>query len=276
MDAILRNNVQELPYINPHAPVLIYGHGFGCNQEMWHNITPEFSSTYRQILFDYVGSGNSNAQTFDSVRYSSLLGYAQDLIEVCEALYLYENVIFVGHSVSCSIGILASIQRPKLFSKMILIGPSPCFLNIPPHYRGGFEREDLEGLLGLMDQNYLGWAQYFAPVVMGSDSATSLTSQLSDSFCTTDPVMARKFAEATFFSDIREDLKNCSTPSLILQHQRDSLAPLFVGEYMNEHLNDSFLEILDVTGHCAHMSHPKLVASAIHQYLSRIDKYVLL
>lgn len=275
MDAILRNNVQEVSYVNRNAPVLIYGHGFGCNQEMWHLITPEFSSTHRQILFDYVGSGNSDAQAFDPVRYSSLLGYAQDLIEVCEALDLYENVIFVGHSVSCSIGILASIQRPKLFSKMILVGPSPCFLNVPPHYRGGFERVDLEGLLELMDQNYIGWAQYFAPVVMGSDSAKSLTSQLTESFCTTDPIMARKFAEATFFSDIREDLKSCPTPSLLLQHQRDSLVPLFVGEYMNEHLNESFLEILDVTGHCAHMSHPKLVASVMHKYLLGSDNCVL-
>ena len=275
MDAILRNNVQEVPHVNPNAPVLIYGHGFGCNQEMWHLITPEFSSTHRQILFDYVGSGNSDAQAFDPVRYGSLLGYAQDLIEVCEALDLYENVIFAGHSVSCSIGILASIQRPKLFSKMILVGPSPCFLNDLPHYRGGFEREDLEGLLELMDQNYIGWAQYFAPVVMGSDSAISLTSQLTDSFCTTDPIMARKFAEATFFSDVREDLKSCPTPSLILQHQRDSLVPLFVGEYMNEHLNDSLLEILDVTGHCAHMSHPKLVASVMHKYLLGSDNCVL-
>lgn len=275
VDAILRNNVQEVSNVNPNAPVLIYGHGFGCNKEMWHLITPEFSSTHRQILFDYVGSGNSDAQAFDPVRYSSLLGYAQDLIEVCEALDLNENVIFVGHSVSCSIGILASIQRPKLFSKMIMIGPSPCFLNVPPHYRGGFEREDLEGLLELMDQNYIGWAQYFAPVVMGSDSAKSLTSQLTDSFCTTDPIMARKFAETTFFSDVREDLKSCPTPSLILQHQRDSLVPMFVGEYMNEHLNDSLLEILDVTGHCAHMSHPKLVASAMHQYLSGSDNCVL-
>ena len=277
MDAILRNNVQEVPHANPSAPILIFAHGFGCNQEMWHFITPEFACTHRQILFDYVGSGSSDAQAFDPVRYSSLLGYTQDLIEVCEALNLTENVIFVGHSVSCSIGILASIKRPKLFSKMILVAPSPCFLNDLPHYKGGFEREDLDGLLALMDQNYIGWAQYFAPVVTGSnsDSAQSLTSQLADNFCSTDPIIAKQFAQVTFFSDIREDLKGCTTPSLILQHQRDALVPLLVGEYLKENLKNSILEILDVAGHCAHMSHPKLVASAIHNYLSGSDTFVL-
>lgn len=188
---------------------------------------------------------------------------------------LLHNVIFVGHSVSCSIGILASIQRPELFSHMILVGPSPCFLNTPPNYIGGFEPEDLEELLELMDQNYIGWAQYFATLVAGSDSDHLLTFKLSGSFCSTDPVMARLFAQATFFSDIRKELGRCTTPCLILQHQRDALVPLLVGKYLKTYLKDSHLEIMDVTGHCAHMSHPKLVAEIIHRYLSRIDDFVL-
>lgn len=275
MDAIQRNNVQQLRHVNQHAPVLLYAHGFGCNQEVWQLLTPAFSSTHRQILFDYVGSGSSDARAFDPDRYGSLQGYVQDLIEVCDALGLSNNVTFVGHSVSCSIGILASIQRPELFSQMILVGPSPCFLNDPPDYRGGFEREDLEALLELMDQNYIGWAQYFAPLVAGADSDRATASQLSGSLCSTDPVMARLFAQATFFSDIRENLWRCTTPCLILQHLGDALVPLLVGDYLKAHLKDSRLEVMDVTGHCAHMSHPHLVAAIVHQYLSRSDTFAL-
>ncbi|WP_322948924.1 alpha/beta fold hydrolase [Pseudomonas spirodelae] len=171
--------------------------------------------------------------------------------------------------------ILASIQRPKLFSHMILVGPSPCFLNAPPDYKGGFERADLEGLLELMDQNYIGWAQYFAPVVAGATLNQPLAAKLSNSFCSTDPVMARLFAEVTFFSDIRDQLQHCKTPCLILQHRNDALAPLIVGDYLHQHLTGSTLEILDVSGHCAHMSHPDLVADSMRKYLSGRDSRVL-
>ncbi|WP_415754511.1 alpha/beta fold hydrolase [Pseudomonas leptonychotis] len=273
MDVIQRNHVQQ--HTNQAAPVLLYAHGFGCNQEMWGHLTPEFTASHRQVLFDYVGSGQSDVHAFDPNRYSSLQGYVQDLIDVCDALSLKRGVIFVGHSVSCSIGILASIQRPKLFSQMILVGPSPCFLNDPPDYRGGFERADLEGLLELMDQNYIGWAQYFAPVVAGATLAQQPAAELSSSFCSTDPVTARLFAETTFFSDIRDQLQHCTTPSLILQHRNDALAPLSVGDYLHQHLAGSTLEILEVSGHCAHMSHPVLVADCMHRYLSGSDRIVL-
>lgn len=275
MDVIQRNNVQQLLHTDSNAPVLLYAHGFGCNQEMWKLLTPAFTSSHRQVLFDYVGSGSADASAFDPARYNSLSGYAQDLLDVCDALALTNNVIFVGHSVSCSIGLLAAIQRPTLFSRLILVGPSPCFLNNPPHYLGGFEKADLEGLLALMDQNYIGWAQYFAPLVAGSQPDQRLTSQLSGSFCSTDPVMARLFAQVTFFSDIRADVPRCTTPSLILQHRRDALVPLSVADYLHRHLHKSQLEILDVTGHCAHMSHPQLVAASMLKYLSRSDNLVL-
>ncbi len=275
MNVIQRNYVQQQLHADQAAPILLYAHGFGCNQEMWSHLTPEFAASHRQVLFDYVGSGQSDGRAFDPSRYNSLHGYVQDVIDVCEALSLKREVTFVGHSVSCSIGILASIQRPELFSRMILVGPSPCFLNAPPDYTGGFERADLDGLLELMNQNYIGWAQYFAPLVAGSTLSQPLTAELSNSFCSTDPVMARLFAEVTFFSDIRDQLQHCTTPSLILQHRNDALVPLSVGDYLHQHLTGSKLEILEVSGHCAHMSHPDLVVASMRGYLSGSDSLVL-
>lgn len=184
------------------------------------------------------------------------------------------RVTFVGHSISCSIGILAAIRRPQLFSRLILLGPSPCFLNDKADYRGGFERQDLEGLLELMAHNYMGWAKQFAPVVSAADES-AVTTQLSDSFCSTDPLMARTFAQATFLSDIRPALPSCPVPSLILHHQRDALVPGAVADYLHKALADSRLEILDVSGHCAHMSHPELVSAAMHRYLQGTINRVL-
>lgn len=235
---------------------------------MWNRITPAFEHTHRQVLFDYVGSGQSDLASFDPERYASLPGYAQDILEVCDALDLRSGVTFVGHSVSSSIGLLASIARPELFERMVLVGPSPCFLNDPPDYIGGFEREDLEGLLALMDQNYIGWANYLAPVVSGASGDSNLTGELSDSFCSTDPVVARLFAQATFFSDNRSDLARVSTPCLIVQHQIDALVPLSVGEFLHQHLQGSTLHVIEATGHCAHMSHPALVIDAMKRYFA--------
>jgi sigma-B regulation protein RsbQ len=264
MKNILERN--RVTVIGNTGPTMMYAHGFGCNQAMWHRITSAFGA-YRQVLFDYTGSGSTDAP-FDARRYASLDGYVQDLLDVCDALGLSEGVRFVGHSVSCSIGLLASIARPGLFERMILIGPSPCFLNDPPDYFGGFEREDLAGLLDMMEQNYIGWAQYLAPVVAGAAQAESTGAELAASFCSTDPLAARTFARATFFADNRADLAAVTVPSLILQHRRDALAPLTVGDYLHAHLANSRLEVLDVSGHCAHMSHPQLVVAAMRRYLS--------
>nr|WP_315188678.1 alpha/beta hydrolase [uncultured Albidiferax sp.] len=271
MDILRRNNVHVL---GDSGPVLLYAHGFGCQQTMWSRITPAFASGYRQVLFDYVGSGKSDLAAFDSQRYSSLHGYAQDLLEVCDALGLHSGVTFIGHSVSCSIGLLASIARPGLFDRLVLLGPSPCFLNDPPDYQGGFERDDLQGLLELMDQNYIGWAQYLAPVVSGQAAgapASLPTAELTDSFCSTDPVVARVFAQTTFFADNRADLPKVTRPCLVLQHRVDALAPLAVGDYMHRHLQGSSLQILDITGHCGHMSHPAEVIDAIRNYLPHAE-----
>lgn len=257
MDALARNHVQTFP---GGRPVLVYANGFGCNQSMWTDLVTELKGEFEQVLFDYVGSGKSDLSAYDPVRYSHLHGYAQDLIEVCEASGVVGNAILVAHSVSCTVGMLASIQRPDLFRHLVLIGPNPCFVN-EPGYVGGFERADLEELLELMDRNFMGWADFLAPVVAGADERSS--KRLHESFCSTDPGIARRFAEATFFADNRADLPLVSTPCLVLQHARDTLAPLEVGRYLEQHLPNNRLQVLDVTGHCAHMSHPKMVADAI-------------
>lgn len=261
---LLRNNVKVL---GGDGPVLLYAHGFGCNQNMWDRVTPAFSSCHKQVLFDYVGSGRSNIAAFDPVKYANLSGYVQDVLDVCDALDLKSGVIFVGHSVSCSIGLLASIARPGLFAKLVLIGPNPCFVNHPPDYVGGFEKEDLEGLLALMDQNYIGWANYLAPVVSAQDESNAVTIELSDSFCSTDPQVAKVFARTTFFSNNLADLPKVKVPSLILQHRTDSLAPISVGEYLHANLIGSTLKVLEVQGHCSHMSEPALVIDAMHEFL---------
>lgn len=261
MDVRHRNHVND---IEGHGQTILYAHGFGCNQHMWSAVTPSFAGQHRQILFDYVGAGKSDLAAFDTQRYSELTGYAQDVLDICDALELKSDVVFVGHSVSCSIGMLAAIQRPELFRQLVLIGPNPCFVN-DPHYVGGFERRDLEELLQLMDRNFLGWAEFLAPVVAGASAPTS--QRLHESFCSTDPLVAKTFARATFFADNRADLTKVQTPCLILQHQQDTLAPLAVGEYLKAHLPQSDLRVLDVAGHCAHMSHPDLVVQAIRSVL---------
>jgi len=265
LNVLQRNRVTTL---GQQGPVLLYAHGFGCHQGMWSGITPAFAATHRQVLMDYTGSGPASTSTpFDPVRYSRLDGYAMDVLEVCDALGLERGVTFVGHSVSCSIGMLAHIARPGLFDRLVMIGPSPCFLNIPPDYMGGFERADLEGLLTLMDQNYMGWASYLAPVVAGESGASDTANELERSFCSTDPETARVFARATFFADNRADLAKVSCPSLILQHAQDALAPRSVGDYLHRQLAGSELEVLEVAGHCAQMSHPGLVIKAMRRYL---------
>ncbi|MFN6970469.1 MAG: alpha/beta fold hydrolase [Rheinheimera sp.] len=265
MDILRRNNV----HLNgsTERPVLLYAHGFGCSQVMWSAITPAFEQQACQVLFDFVGSGQSETQHYREERYAKLDGYAEDILEICDALSLKENVIFIGHSVSCSIGILAANARPGLFRKMVLLGPSPCFLNLPPDYMGGFDQEDLQDLLVMMDQNYLGWASYLGPVIAGTANDSVIAGQLSDSFCSTDPVITRHFAKATFFADNRTDFAKLQVPSLILQHKQDALAPLEVGLFVHQQIAHSQLQVLDLKGHAAHMSHPQLVIDAMLEYL---------
>lgn len=262
-EIIARNNVE---IIGSGDTTLMLAHGFGCDQNMWQYLTPGLRDHYTLILFDYVGSGQSELSAFSEARYSTLEGYARDVSEICHALNL-KDVHFVGHSVSCMIGLLVAIEHSEHFASQIMICPSPCFLNIPPDYHGGFERADLKELIELMDRNYMGWASYLAPLVVGAEGSEMLTGELSDSFCSTDPVVAKTFAKATFFSDYRHLLPQTKHPTLILQSQVDALANEDVGYYISEHMPDSTLRVLPTEGHCIHMTHPELVRPEIIDWL---------
>jgi len=245
---------------------MLFAHGFGCDQNMWRYVTPAFERDYRLVLFDYVGCGKSDPAAWDPYRYATLGGYAQDVLDICEALDL-RDTIFVGHSVSGMVGLLAAKQQPERFSDLIMIGPSPRYIN-DDGYTGGFAREDIEGLLSLMDRNYIGWANFLAPVVMKNADRPELTGELEESFCSTDPAMARRFAETTFLSDNRRDLAGAPVPSLVLQCSEDAIAPIEVGTYLQRNLPGSTLRVLKATGHCPHMSHPDEVVQAMKEYLA--------
>ncbi len=249
---------------------MIFAHGFGCDQNMWRYVYPAFKDDYKIVLFDYVGSGKSDVTAYNKERYSDLNGYADDLLDVCKATNS-TGCVFVGHSVSAIIGILASLKEPEYFSKLILVGPSPRYINDLPGYVGGFERKDIEELLHTMESNYIGWANFLAPAIMKNDDKPELAGELTKSFCSTDPVIARRFAEATFFSDNREDLKKVKHPSLIMQCSEDIIAPNEVGEYLNKTIPNSTLHIMKATGHCPHMSAPIETIDVMKEYLNNIS-----
>ncbi|HEV2761379.1 MAG TPA: alpha/beta hydrolase [Pyrinomonadaceae bacterium] len=262
-DVLKRNNVKVS---GRGARPMLFAHGFGCDQNMWRFVAPAFEDDFRVVLFDYVGSGKSDLAAYDAEKYSTLGGYARDVLDVCGALDL-RDVIFVGHSVSGVVGMLASVEEPRLFSRLVLVGPSPCYFNDPPDYRGGFEREDIQGLLELMEKNYIGWANFLAPVVAKNPERPELARELEESFCSTDPRVARRFAEATFLSDNRADLARVPVPSLIMQCSEDAIAPGEVGAYLGRHLPGSTLRVLEATGHCPHMSHPEETVRVMKEYL---------
>jgi sigma-B regulation protein RsbQ len=263
LDIRSRNNVHVLG--RGRQPML-FAHGFGCDQNMWRFVTPAFEDEYRVVLFDYVGAGKSDLSAYDATRYADLEGYASDVLDVCRSLDLHD-VIFVGHSVSSMVGVLAANREPQRFARLILIGPSPRYVN-DEGYVGGFERSDIEGLLETMDKNYIGWANYLAPAIMSNPSRPELGEELTESFCSTDPVMARRFAEATFFADNRADLAALTVPSLILQCSEDIIAPLEVGEYLHGQLRESTLRVMNATGHCPHMSAPDETIDLMKEYLA--------
>jgi sigma-B regulation protein RsbQ len=264
-DVLARNNVRVSG--RGEQPML-FAHGFGCDQNMWRFVAPAFEDDYRVVLFDYVGSGKSDLQAYDSQRYATLDGYAQDVLEVVHALDL-RDVIFVGHSVSSMVGVLAANREPDRFDRLVLIGPSPRYVNDPP-YVGGFEPADIDGLLAMMDQNYIGWASYLAPAIMKNPDRPELGEELTDSFCSTDPRAARTFAQATFLADNRADLPHVKVPSLILQCSEDIVAPLEVGEYLHREMPGSTLRVMKATGHCPHMSHPDETIELMREYLQPV------
>ena len=261
-DVIRRHNVTVT---GEGSQPMLFAHGFGCDQNMWRFIAPAFAANYKVVTFDYIGSGGSDIRAYDAQRYSDLHGYADDVLQICDALDL-QDVVFVGHSVSAMVGILSAIREPQRFARLILIGPSPRYIN-DGDYTGGFERADIEGLLELMDKNYIGWAKFLAPVVMKNADRPGLAVELEESFCSTDPRIARRFAEVTFLSDNRADLSRVTVPALVMQCADDAIAPGAVGEYVHRNLPGSVLRNLEATGHCPHMSHPDETIAVIKEYL---------
>jgi sigma-B regulation protein RsbQ len=261
-----RNNVR---FSGRGSKVMVFAHGFGCDQAMWRFVAPAFEDDYRVVLFDYVGCGKSDWSAWNEDRYASLRGYARDVLEILEAFDL-RDVVFVGHSVSAMIGMLAAIEAPQRFAHLVHIGPSARYVN-DVDYVGGFERKDIEGLLDLMEKNYVGWAAFLAPVVMKNGEREALTEELQASFCATDPRVTRHFARVTFLSDNRADVPKVEVPSLILQCSEDAIAPESVGEYLREAAPRATYRKMSATGHCPHMSHPAETIELIREYLREVS-----
>ncbi len=243
---------------------MMFAHGFGCDQNMWRYVWPAFADRHRVVLFDHVGSGGSDLERYDARRYASLDGYAGDVVEICDELGL-TDVIFVGHSVSAIIGVIAANRRPELFDTLVLICPSPRYID-DADYTGGFSEEDIQGLLEQLDSNYLGWSAAMAPVIMGNPDRPELGEELTNSFCRTDPDIARQFAHVTFMSDNREDLIHVQVPALVLQCSEDAIAPREVGEYVARRLPQGTLRLLTATGHCPNLSAPDETVQAIREF----------
>jgi sigma-B regulation protein RsbQ len=262
MNVLARNNVRVS---GAGEQAMVFVHGLGCDQRMWRLVAPAFETQYRVVLLDLVGSGQSDLTAYDPVWYSSLQAHAADVLAVARTLGLY-NAIFVGHSVGAMVGVLAAIREPARFERLVLVAPSPRYLN-DVGYEGGFEWSDIEELLEAMDNNYLGWSGSMAPALMGHPDRPELAAELNTSFCGNDPAIARHFARVTFLSDNRADLPRLLAPTLILQCLHDVIAPLGVGNYMHQQLPHSELVVLDTSGHCPHLSVPKATSAAIYHFL---------
>jgi sigma-B regulation protein RsbQ len=260
---VRRNNVRVSG--REGARAMVFAHGFGCDQNMWRFVAPAFEKDHHVVLFDHVGAGGSDLSAYERGKYDSLQGYASDVLEICAALDL-RRPIFVGHSVSAMIGVLAALKEPDRFESLILVGPSPRYIDDAP-YVGGFKREDIEGLLESLDSNYLGWSSAMAPVIMGNAERPELGAELTNSFCRTDPQIASHFARVTFLSDNRADLPKVRTRSLILQCADDVIAPTAVGEYVQAQIPGSALVRMKATGHCPNLSAPEETIAAIQSFL---------
>ncbi|WP_405577189.1 alpha/beta fold hydrolase [Streptomyces sp. NBC_01190] len=264
MDAVSRNNVQVAG--RPDGPVVVLAHGFGCDQNMWRLVLPALTERFRVVLFDYVGSGRADAAAWDPERYASLNGYADDVLDVCAELDL-TDVTFVGHSVSAMVGVLAAARQPSRFARLVMVAPSPCYIDDPAAgYTGGFSAGDIDELLESLDSNYLGWSAAMAPAIMGNPDRPELGEELTNSFCATDPAMAAVFARTTFLSDSRSELASVAVPTLVLECAQDVIAPREVGAYVHAAIPGSRLVTLDATGHCPQLSAPEATAQAIVEF----------
>lgn len=262
MSALTRNNVK----LSGHGTTpILFAHGYGCDQNMWRFVAPDFAETHKVVLFDHMGSGGSDWTAYDVDKYATLDGYADDLIEIIRELGL-TDVIFVGHSVSAMIGLLAANKAPDLFQKLVMVGPSPRYIN-DGGYVGGFSAQQIDELLETLDSNYLGWSHAIAPVIMANPDRPDLAQELATSFCRADPEIARAFARATFLADTRADLALCTLPVLILQCSDDVIAPETVGRFVHAQLHNSALVVMKATGHCPNLSAPDETTAAIRAYL---------
>jgi sigma-B regulation protein RsbQ len=262
---VLERNAVRVSGVTGGRPI-VFAHGFGCDQGMWRFVAPDFEVDHRVVLFDQVGSGNSDLSAYDPEKYGSLRGYASDLVEICRELEL-TDVVFVGHSVSAMIGVLAFRQAPELFGALVMVGPSPRYVD-EGDYRGGFSRTDISGLLDSLESNHLGWSAQMAPVIMGNPDRPELGEELTNSFCRTDPGIASRFARVTFLSDNRDDLSAVTIPTLVLQCSEDVIAPEVVGRYVHEAIPGSVFTKLAATGHCPNLSAPEETTAAIRAFLS--------
>lgn len=262
-DVLKRNNVHVK---GNGKQFIIFAHGFGCDQNTWRYVADSFKDDFKVVLFDYVGAGKSDLTAYDSKKYSSLQGFAQDVLDICTALNI-KDAIFVGHSVSCMIGALASLQQPSYFKQLVMVGPSARYIN-DANYTGGMELSDLEALFEVMDSNYLGWSAMLAPAIMGNPDKPQLGEDLTNSFCATNPDMARNFARVTFLSDNRADLPKLIVKSLTLQCAEDIITPTVVGEYILKNTPNNEMVMLEATGHCPHLSAPDEVIRSIKNFIN--------
>jgi sigma-B regulation protein RsbQ len=256
-------------HVSGSGPATIFfAHGFGCDQNMWRLLAPAYAARYRVVLFDLVGSGGSDLKAYDREKYASLQGHAADVLEIARELDDGKPAIFVGHSVSAMIGVLAGIREPARFAAQVMVGPSPCYIN-DGDYIGGFERSDIESLLDTLENNYLGWASTMAPAIMGAPDRPHLGEELSNSFCRTDPEIAKQFARVTFLSDLRAELPKLEAPTLVVQCHDDLIAPKAVGEYMRRVLPHCTLDVIENVGHCPHLSSPCATSAAMDAFLAK-------
>lgn len=261
-DVLTRLHVVESG--DPDGQPMLFVHGFGCDHNMWRLVAPRFDAGFRVIRFDLAGAGRSGT-AYHPERHAALDGFAEDVVDLCAALDL-RDVVLVGHSVAAMIGVLAHLRAPEVFSRLVLVGPSPCYLDDPP-YLGGFSPADIEGLLDSVESNYLGWSRVMAPMVMGNPDRPELGEELTDSFCRMDPDIAHRFARTTFLSDNRQDLPRVSVPTLVVQCREDVIAPMHVGEYVAGAIPGGELVVVDATGHCPQLSAPDETVEAISSFL---------
>ncbi|MCJ2050324.1 alpha/beta hydrolase [Methylobacterium sp. J-070] len=262
MSVVRRHNVRQ---VGTGGTAMVFAHGFGCDQNMWRFVYPAFADRYRTILFDHIGAGGSDLSAYEAAKYAALDGYADDVVELCRALEVRSGV-FVGHSVSAMIGVLASIKAPELFTSLVLVCPSPRYLD-DDGYVGGFSAAQIEELLDFLDTNHMGWSQAMAPAIMGNPDRPELGEELTNSFCRTDPDIAKRFARTTFLADNRADLAGVTARCLVIQSSEDVIAPIEVGTYVHRHLQNSAFALLDATGHCPNLSAPGETIAAIEGFL---------